>query len=114
MGAGIELTDFDTHAVAVRIIANLCDRSLEKRQPASMRRVPRITRAQSMDALSSQSSIAGYKAVLAAASSLGKLMPLMMTAAGAIRPSSGTALRVLIPHALLKKTSYSKSNGVTF
>jgi proton-translocating NAD(P)+ transhydrogenase subunit alpha len=54
----------------------------------SMHRVPRITRAQSMDALSSQSSIAGYKAALVAASSLGKLMPVMMTAAGTIRPSS--------------------------
>jgi H+-translocating NAD(P) transhydrogenase subunit alpha len=54
----------------------------------SMDRVPRITRAQSMDALSSQSSIAGYKAALLAASSIGKLMPLMMTAAGTIRASS--------------------------
>ena len=54
----------------------------------SMHRVPRITRAQSMDALSSQSSIAGYKAVLVAASNLGKLMPIMMTAAGTIRPAS--------------------------
>jgi H+-translocating NAD(P) transhydrogenase subunit alpha len=54
----------------------------------SMHRVPRITRAQSMDALSSQSSIAGYKAVLVAASNLGKLMPVMMTAAGTIRPAS--------------------------
>jgi H+-translocating NAD(P) transhydrogenase subunit alpha len=41
-----------------------------------------------MDALSSQSSIAGYKAVLVAASNLGKLMPIMMTAAGTIRPAS--------------------------
>jgi H+-translocating NAD(P) transhydrogenase subunit alpha len=54
----------------------------------SMHRVPRITRAQSMDALSSQSNIAGYKAVLVAASNLGKLIPLMMTAAGTIRPAS--------------------------
>ena len=58
----------------------------------SMHRVPRITRAQSMDALSSQSSIAGYKAALMAASNLGKLMPLMMTAAGTIRPSSAFIL----------------------
>jgi NAD(P) transhydrogenase subunit alpha len=54
----------------------------------SMHRVPRITRAQSMDALSSQSNIAGYKAVLVAASNLGKLIPLMMTAAGTIRPAT--------------------------
>lgn len=54
----------------------------------SMHRVPRISRAQSMDALSSQSSIAGYKAVLVAASALGKLLPVMMTAAGTIRPAA--------------------------
>jgi len=54
----------------------------------SMHRVPRITRAQSMDALSSQSNIAGYKAVLVGASELGKLLPMMTTAAGTIRPSS--------------------------
>lgn len=54
----------------------------------SMHRVPRITRAQSMDALSSQSNIAGYKAVLVGASALGKLLPMMTTAAGTIRPSS--------------------------
>ena len=54
----------------------------------SMHRIPRITRAQSMDALSSQANIAGYKAVLAGASTLGKLLPMMTTAAGTIRPSS--------------------------
>lgn len=54
----------------------------------SMHRVPRITRAQSMDALSSQANIAGYKSVLVGASALGKLLPMMTTAAGTIRPSS--------------------------
>ncbi|MFT5283867.1 MAG: NAD(P) transhydrogenase subunit alpha [Planctomycetota bacterium] len=49
--------------------------------------VPRISRAQSMDALSSQATIAGYKAVLLAASHLPKLCPLMMTAAGTLRPA---------------------------
>ena len=49
--------------------------------------VPRITRAQSMDALSSQASIGGYKAVLVAAARLGKYFPLLMTAAGTIRPA---------------------------
>ena len=47
--------------------------------------LPRITRAQPMDALSSQANIAGYKAVVAAANRLPKLFPLMMTAAGTIR-----------------------------
>ncbi len=49
--------------------------------------VPRISRAQSMDALSSQATVAGYKAVLLAASHLPKLCPLMMTAAGTLRPA---------------------------
>ena len=53
----------------------------------SMHLVPRTTLAQKMDALSSQANIAGYKAVLVAASSIGKYMPLLMTAAGTIRPS---------------------------
>ena len=52
-----------------------------------MHLVPRTTLAQKMDALSSQANIAGYKAVLVAASSIGKYMPLLMTAAGTIRPS---------------------------
>jgi NAD(P) transhydrogenase subunit alpha len=49
--------------------------------------IPRVTRAQSMDALSSQASIAGYKAVLLAAWRLPKYFPLLMTAAGTIKPS---------------------------
>jgi NAD(P) transhydrogenase subunit alpha len=53
----------------------------------AMELVPRVTRAQPMDALSSQASLGGYKAVLVAASRLGKYFPLMMTAAGTIRPA---------------------------
>lgn len=53
----------------------------------SMEMVPRITRAQSMDALSSQASIAGYKAVLLAGWRLDRYFPLLMTAAGTIPPS---------------------------
>lgn len=49
--------------------------------------IPRIARAQKMDALSSQSNVAGYKAVLMAADALGKFMPLLMTAAGTISPA---------------------------
>ena len=49
--------------------------------------IPRISRAQNMDALSSMSSIAGYKAALMAASELDKYFPMMMTAAGTIPPS---------------------------
>jgi len=49
--------------------------------------VPRITRAQSMDVLSSQANLAGYKAVLDAAAEYGRAMPMMMTAAGTIAPA---------------------------
>jgi NAD(P) transhydrogenase subunit alpha len=53
----------------------------------SLELVPRISRAQSMDALSSQASAAGYKAVLIAAGRLGKFFPMMMTAAGTVAPA---------------------------
>ncbi|HZV76558.1 MAG TPA: Re/Si-specific NAD(P)(+) transhydrogenase subunit alpha [Candidatus Babeliales bacterium] len=53
----------------------------------AMEMIPRITRAQSMDALSSQSNIAGYKAVLLAASALPKFFPMLTTAAGTIAPA---------------------------
>jgi NAD(P) transhydrogenase subunit alpha len=53
----------------------------------SVEMIPRISRAQAMDALSSQGSIAGYKAVLLASNILGKFFPMLTTAAGTIRPS---------------------------
>jgi len=53
--------------------------------------LPRITRAQSMDVLSSQANIAGYKAVIIAASNYGRFMPMLMTAAGTVK-----AARVLV------------------
>jgi NAD(P) transhydrogenase subunit alpha len=57
----------------------------------AMESIPRITRAQSMDALSSQATVAGYKAVLLAADRSPKMFPLLMTAAGTVAPA-----RVLI------------------
>ena len=57
----------------------------------AMELIPRITRAQSMDILSSMATIAGYKAVLIAADALPRMFPLLMTAAGTLRPA-----RVLI------------------
>ncbi|MCU0633456.1 MAG: Re/Si-specific NAD(P)(+) transhydrogenase subunit alpha [Gemmatimonadaceae bacterium] len=54
--------------------------------------VPRITRAQSMDVLSSQATVAGYKAVLLAASHCAKFMPALTTAAGSIRPAQAFIL----------------------
>ena len=53
----------------------------------SLELLPRISRAQSMDALSSQASASGYKAVLMAADRIGKLFPMMMTAAGTVAPT---------------------------
>ena len=50
--------------------------------------VPRISRAQSMDALSSQANIGGYKSVLIAAGEIGRFFPMLMTAAGTIRPAT--------------------------
>ena len=52
-----------------------------------MELIPRISRAQSMDALSSQSNIAGYKAVIDAADHFGRILPMMMTAAGTVAPA---------------------------
>ena len=54
--------------------------------------VPRISRAQSMDVLSSQSGVAGYKAVLVGAAALDKFLPMLTTAAGTIAPSKAFIL----------------------
>jgi NAD(P) transhydrogenase subunit alpha len=53
----------------------------------AMEAIPRISRAQAMDALSSQSNVAGYKSVLLATDHLGRFMPMMMTAAGTVPPA---------------------------
>ncbi|HLI52617.1 MAG TPA: Re/Si-specific NAD(P)(+) transhydrogenase subunit alpha [Thermomicrobiaceae bacterium] len=67
-----------------QIVVSLADRKVIA---LSMDTIPRITRAQSMDALSSMATVAGYKAVLLAANELPKFFPLLMTAAGTIRPA---------------------------
>ncbi len=63
--------------------------ALQKQQVTcfAMELIPRITRAQSMDALSSQAAAAGYKAALMAANSLERFLPMLTTAAGTIRPA---------------------------
>lgn len=77
IGFSEPLTEFD----AVRALA-------ERRVTLlSMELMPRITRAQSMDALSSMATVAGYKAVLMAADKLPKFFPMFMTAAGTISPA---------------------------
>lgn len=55
--------------------------------PCALEKIPRITRAQSMDILSSQANIAGYRAVIEAMAEYCRVIPLMMTAAGTIRPA---------------------------
>ena len=54
----------------------------------AMEAIPRITRAQSMDALSSQANLAGYRAALMGATELGRYYPMLITAAGTIRPAT--------------------------
>ncbi len=71
------------HARRAEVLA-LRDRQITS---FAMELVPRISRAQSMDALSSQAAIAGYKAVLIAADTLDRFMPMLTTAAGTIRPA---------------------------
>ena len=80
-------------AVLVGLLAPLQQRELVDRYAAhgvtsfAMELIPRISRAQSMDALSSQSNIAGYKAVIDAADRFGRILPMMMTAAGTVAPA---------------------------
>ena len=83
--AGIGFLQPATQAAAVEALASAGVTAF------SLDLVPRISRAQGMDALSSQGSLAGYKAVLMAANRLGKFFPMLMTAAGTIPPA-----RVLI------------------
>lgn len=66
------------------LVARLRDRNITS---FAMELVPRISRAQSMDALSSQAAVAGYKAALMAADHSGRFFPMLTTAAGTIRPS---------------------------
>jgi NAD(P) transhydrogenase subunit alpha len=66
----------------------LCEKLMERRITVfAMDQIPRTTKAQYMDALSSQMNIAGYKAVILAAEKLRQVVPLMMTAAGTINPA---------------------------
>jgi NAD(P) transhydrogenase subunit alpha len=63
-------------------------------QALAMEWMPRITRAQSMDVLSSQSNLAGYKAVVEAAAAFGRAFPMMMTAAGTVSPAKAFVMGV--------------------
>ncbi|MFW5738464.1 MAG: NAD(P)(+) transhydrogenase (Re/Si-specific) subunit alpha, partial [Spirochaetota bacterium] len=71
------------------------DRLLERKATAfSMELIPRITRAQSMDALSSMANLAGYRSAILAAEALPKMFPMMMTAAGTIVPAKAFVVGV--------------------
>ena len=82
--AGAVLVSFLQPATQADIVRALAKQGVTA---FSLELVPRISRAQSMDALSSQASAAGYKSVLMAAERLGKFFPMMMTAAGTVAPA---------------------------
>jgi NAD(P) transhydrogenase subunit alpha len=92
-GGGHEVDRLPEGRVLIGFLRPLDDPQLAERLAArsvsafAMELMPRITRAQSMDALSSQATIAGYRAVLLAASSLPKIFPMMVTAAGTLSPA---------------------------
>ncbi|HET7790698.1 MAG TPA: Re/Si-specific NAD(P)(+) transhydrogenase subunit alpha [Gemmatimonadales bacterium] len=73
--------------------ADLIRRVAERQVNAlALELVPRISRAQSMDVLSSQATVAGYKAVLLGAAELGRLLPMLTTAAGTLAPAKAFVL----------------------
>ena len=84
LGSGMLSISFLQPATQREIVEALAGRGVTA---FSLELLPRISRAQSMDALSSQASLAGYKAVLMAANRLGKFFPMLMTAAGTIPPA---------------------------
>jgi NAD(P) transhydrogenase subunit alpha len=88
MKEGTILISYLYHSFNPDLISDLSKQGISA---FSMDAMPRISRAQSMDALSSQNNLAGYKAVIMGADVMGKIFPLIMTAAGTITPS-----RVLI------------------
>src|SRR5512141_2559502 len=83
-GDGSEIGNIGSGTVIIGVFQHAAHRGLTT---LSMELVPRTTRAQMMDVLSSQSTVAGYKAVLLAANSLQKFFPMLMTAAGTVRPA---------------------------
>ena len=82
--SGSVLIAFLQPLVSPELVRALAERGVTS---FSMDSIPRITRAQPMDALSSQSTVAGYKATLLAASHIGKFFPMLTTAAGTIAPA---------------------------
>ena len=93
-----EVTSLPKDAVLIALLNPLTDAGAAQRLATAgvttfaMELIPRTTRAQSMDVLSSQATVAGYKAVLLAANTIGKFLPMFMTAAGTIRPAKALIL----------------------
>ena len=83
LAQGVVLIGFLQPLTDTAGVARLRERGVDA---FAMESIPRITRAQSMDALSSQATVAGYKAVVLAADRVPKLFPMLMTAAGTIAP----------------------------
>ena len=84
VGEGAALISFLKPLDQTEVTQRLVDRGVTA---FSMELMPRITRAQSMDALSSQSTISGYKAVLMGADTLPRIFPMLVTAAGTLQPA---------------------------
>jgi NAD(P) transhydrogenase subunit alpha len=84
LAPGSVIIGFMQAHVQLDMVRRLCERKITS---FAVEFIPRISRAQSMDALSSQAAAAGYKAALLAASSLDKFLPMLTTAAGTIRPA---------------------------
>jgi H+-translocating NAD(P) transhydrogenase subunit alpha len=88
-----EIARLPAGTLLISLLALSADDPLPERLSAAgitalaLEKVPRITRAQSMDVLSSQATVAGYKAVLLGAAELGRFLPMLTTAAGAIAPA---------------------------
>jgi NAD(P) transhydrogenase subunit alpha len=89
LSSGSVLISFLQPLNSPELVKKLADKNVTS---FSMEMIPRIARAQKMDALTSMSSVAGYKAALLAAEHLGKFFPMMMTAAGTIPPAKGLVL----------------------
>ncbi|MBV8798978.1 MAG: hypothetical protein JO208_04105, partial [Alphaproteobacteria bacterium] len=88
-----EIAAMEPEAIYVSLLAPYTERGVIEQLAArgvnafAMEFIPRISRAQSMDVLSSQANLAGYKAVIDAAATFGRAFPMMMTAAGTIAPA---------------------------
>ncbi|MEE8146151.1 MAG: NAD(P) transhydrogenase subunit alpha, partial [Longimicrobiales bacterium] len=93
-----EVTDLPSGCRFVSLLSPLTNADLVKSLAEAgitafaLELIPRISRAQSMDVLSSQATVAGYKAVLMGADELSKFLPMFMTAAGTIRPGKALVL----------------------